>query len=498
MSFFEEPSNWYSEHTPPTMTPSSYGNVLQKRARRRGLSTDDGILSDFEARGVLTSHQKSLLRSKMFQGDQDVVKALDRYDAGDASELEKIINSLLDDAERRRPPTEEPKKQQQRGGRTRAASIDLLAELDLDDEPLSNVPRKPPPSAECLGLPHDDQLMGFEMEMPFLPSVFTPTAAPPSAVVVATNHPQHATNHPHQVQQYTPPTRVDDHPRIVVRQTYDLPPSPTGSAGSSSSAHRGGQYFFDDPRFGGKVAPGKKVSGAAKKRTPQPQTPQQRSFQESPGTSPQTQHSSPSQSRRHLGGGHHHRHHAESQIQAKPRGEPSTPLRLPDTTAPQDYSQLAPAVAYQGKVSSTVSAPPPASELNADPAPPYETLVNFPRAKSRAKIHCVMCGRYPRGGGGEDSDDGLTTSSCVVVIPRQNKDVCRDCDKALWRHNDSDTHFKWCKGCKRFRNLTAFAEKLAASKCDRCRERGRQGYQRRKGTGSSPPGTPRGLHDDEI
>lgn len=44
-------------------------------------------------------------------------------------------------------------------------------------------------------------------------------------------------------------------------------------------------------------------------------------------------------------------------------------------------------------------------------------------------------------------------------------------------------YFKWCKGCKRFRNLTAFAEKLAASKCDRCRERGRQGYMRRKGAG---------------
>ena len=78
-----------------------------------------------------------------------------------------------------------------------------------------------------------------------------------------------------------------------------------------------------------------------------------------------------------------------------------------------------------------------------------------------------------------------------AVIPKQNKDVCRECDKALWRHCASDIHFKWCKGCKRFRNLVAFAEKLAASKCDRCRERGRQGYMRRKGGGPSPPTSPR-------
>jgi hypothetical protein len=71
------------------------------------------------------------------------------------------------------------------------------------------------------------------------------------------------------------------------------------------------------------------------------------------------------------------------------------------------------------------------------------------------------------------------------------QDVCRECDKATWVHASTGCYFKWCKGCKRFRNLVAFAEKLAASKCDRCRERGRQGYMRRKGGGPSPPTSPR-------
>ena len=36
-------------------------------------------------------------------------------------------------------------------------------------------------------------------------------------------------------------------------------------------------------------------------------------------------------------------------------------------------------------------------------------------------------------------------------------------------HASTGCYFKWCKGCKRFRNLRGFAGKLAASKCDGCR-----------------------------
>ena len=93
-----------------------------------------------------------------------------------------------------------------------------------------------------------------------------------------------------------------------------------------------------------------------------------------------------------------------------------------------------------GDVSSTVEATPPLLQLPQGPAPPYEQLINFPRAKSRgAAKHCVMCGRMSTG------DVETATTS---VIPKQNKDVCRECDKATWIHGASRTYFKWCKGCK--------------------------------------------------
>lgn len=43
-------------------------------------------------------------------------------------------------------------------------------------------------------------------------------------------------------------------------------------------------------------------------------------------------------------------------------------------------------------------------------APPYDDLINFPRAKDKDDIRCVMCGLPP---------------GMACVIPRQNKDVCK-------------------------------------------------------------------------
>ena len=42
-------------------------------------------------------------------------------------------------------------------------------------------------------------------------------------------------------------------------------------------------------------------------------------------------------------------------------------------------------------------------------APTYEELINYQRAKDKDDVRCVMCGLPP---------------GCVV-IPRQNKDVCK-------------------------------------------------------------------------
>ena len=110
--------------------------------------------------------------------------------------------------------------------------------------------------------------------------------------------------------------------------------------------------------------------------------------------------------------------------------------------------------------------PPGARLLDPGPAPAYELLVNFPRAKSRTQLHssCAAAARATRtrasplperappqprnprlDGLGDDRDDvqpgSERTLGGSVIIPRQNKDVCRECDKALWRHCASDIHF---------------------------------------------------------
>jgi len=103
----------------------------------------------------------------------------------------------------------------------------------------------------------------------------------------------------------------------------------------------------------------------------------------------------------------------------------------------------------------------------------YENVINFPRAIKGAAQSCVMCGAGAGHGG--------------VTIPRQNKDVCRDCDKCVWRHEPTGAYFKWCKGCKNFLHVGTFHEKLDAAKCDRCRERGRNSYLLKKRSAGGTP-----------
>lgn len=66
-----------------------------------------------------------------------------------------------------------------------------------------------------------------------------------------------------------------------------------------------------------------------------------------------------------------------------------------------------------------VNMPPYSSLNNKREAPAYEELINFPRAKDKDEMRCVMCGHPP---------------SEACVIPRQNKDVCKECDKSTWLH----------------------------------------------------------------
>ena len=105
----------------------------------------------------------------------------------------------------------------------------------------------------------------------------------------------------------------------------------------------------------------------------------------------------------------------------------------------------------------------------------YDAVTNYARAAKGTAQSCVMCG---------------CGASKGVVIPRQNKDVCRDCDKAMWRHRSSGCFFKWCKGCKNFLHVGTFSQKLDAAKCDRCRERGRTSYLLKKRTASGTTKAP--------
>ena len=65
-------------------------------------------------------------------------------------------------------------------------------------------------------------------------------------------------------------------------------------------------------------------------------------------------------------------------------------------------------------------------------------------------------------------------------IPSQNKDVCKVCDSSFWLHQKLNVILKFCKGCKNFACLDDFSDKPDASKCTKCRERGRTNYLSRK------------------
>lgn len=572
--------------------------------------------SELEKAGMLTGPQRDALKTLVVNGDAATRNALTAFQQGDSTELEGMIQqgrldessshvvAFADDEEdddqeasgstrlaqvivetspnSTTNAADETGSQRPRNsllevtrGRHRAASIDLLAELDLDGVLADwGNPRKPPPSHEVISA-HDDQLMGFDMEMPFFSfqgggsandSFRYDTqlsASPATGGSLSSSIPRPGgrrtpngggkqqafgaggssrggrcnsigsydsmggslmvgRNQSHQHED----VEIDDH-----RHMGGLsPPSSLTSETTGINARRFNHHQGREP-YGGKVVPpggrcppgSSRTNGEAsgmgstERRLHQQQQQQQRGgglwSNEAWGAGETTN---------------------DYSLFGSDRAETNTPPKLvaggkqapgpsagPSVHHSNSTLESISGVSYDGKVSSTISVAPSASELVGGPAPPYETLINFPRAKSRAQIHCVMCGRHPKpedgdaasagggGGGGEDggdaqtsggtasvsADDSSTQRSRVVVIPRQNKDVCRECDKALWRHLETDTHFKWCKGCKRFRNLTAFQEKICASKCDRCRERGRQGYMRRKGGTGSPPSTP--LNDEE-
>ena len=90
-----------------------------------------------------------------------------------------------------------------------------------------------------------------------------------------------------------------------------------------------------------------------------------------------------------------------------------------------------------------------------------------------------MCEARPASHKGKDppADDDR------VVIPTQNKDVCKVCDTVTWKHNPTGAYFKWCKGAAaRDPRLRGQAQGLEVR---RPRARGRAGYMRRKEDGEA-------------
>jgi len=94
----------------------------------------------------------------------------------------------------------------------------------------------------------------------------------------------------------------------------------------------------------------------------------------------------------------------------------------------------------------------------------YGDVINFKRSSNPRGCahHCVMCG---------DKN---------AAIPSQNKDVCKTCDTGFWLVKETQVVVKFCKGCKNFARLWDFRDKPEATKCIKCRQRGRLNYFSKK------------------
>jgi hypothetical protein len=136
--------------------------------------------------------------------------------------------------------------------------------------------------------------------------------------------------------------------------------------------------------------------------------------------------------------------------------------------------------------------------------PEFHRLVNFPDylMKARGDINspdglknCVMCGKL-RVCSASSLVKGRASSTKVaqqaaarpalddedssLIIPHQNKGLCRGCDVTVWVVTSDGLEIKWCKGCKNFRPWAAFGDKGSATKCVRCRDCQREKYATQK------------------
>uniref|UniRef100_K3W9P4 CCT domain-containing protein n=1 Tax=Globisporangium ultimum (strain ATCC 200006 / CBS 805.95 / DAOM BR144) TaxID=431595 RepID=K3W9P4_GLOUD len=97
-------------HTPPAFSPGSLTMPMTKRGRSGSISSRLLSASDLEERGVIDRYQKGVLKDLIISGDEALQKALEKFDAGDSSTLEAMLDS---------------------GALNRKSSVDLLDDLDL-------------------------------------------------------------------------------------------------------------------------------------------------------------------------------------------------------------------------------------------------------------------------------------------------------------------------------------------------------------------------------
>ncbi|TMW59955.1 hypothetical protein Poli38472_005024 [Pythium oligandrum] len=97
-------------HTPPAFSPGSLTMPMTKRGRSGSISSRLLSATDLEERGIIDRYQKGVLKDLIISGDEALQKALEKFDAGDPSSLEAMLDS---------------------GALNRKSSIDLLDDLDL-------------------------------------------------------------------------------------------------------------------------------------------------------------------------------------------------------------------------------------------------------------------------------------------------------------------------------------------------------------------------------
>ena len=454
-----------TSRSPPTNTPSSYGNFIPKRGRHGSIGGGGGSsvgsvgslgrtsssslsgrlrsVSDLERMGVVTHMQKGRLKDLLINGDESLRIALEKYEAGDVSELEHLINQG-------RLSTS------QRGGAGESAGSFDINELEgLDFGSLGNDFLSGSLGSLTNG---SDHLARGIADYNGRSRANSQTGAGNAPWEAWNDIPVGGTGG---VEFEMDDLGGDD----ATMAAYDIfPPH------ASTQQHTGGSLAVaaasvHGSNLGAASHPSGALSAAAAAAAAASSSSSQSGSTHNPGAashgtrrSTSASSSSGATSSKSSGGGSSRRTGGSNQ---QPTITSQGTVNFPNSVS----------TGNKYPVSNSVAELPPLVTLPPGQAPAYEGLINFQRAKSKDAVRCVMCGKAP-----SDGDSG-------TVIPQQNKDVCRDCDKALWVHGESRTYFKWCKGCKRFRNIVAFSEKLDASKCNGCRERGRRSYLQRKGSG---------------